>query len=368
MAARPLAGVNVTVDIPDTVPGADIAADRLAAARLRVEIAFPLGNREREGWVFTVFLRGLNDRILRVHRVLLGCQAPICAGRFIQRGVASSNFNRQGRGAVFMSTNTVHKIRRERLTAEDYAYRLPDHFVLHEKENTHASLFRQLHAYYIGRVAEIIKTHGAQTVLDAGCGDGWSTMRLAEAGLDAVGTDWSANGIDHARRLVKNAKFFHGDITSPEFEREFPKQFDAVSFIEVIEHIKPDECAAALQNITRPLKRGGVLVITTPSENFPNTHDNHYRHFTEATLRGTIEEAGGLTVEAIEGYRRCARGKRSLQALEVRREPLLHDQASTGLLAQTQWQRDRDEKYAAGSMPWPDCDCHKAMSCGAQHS
>jgi SAM-dependent methyltransferase len=197
---------------------------------------------------------------------------------------------------------TVPTLKRERLTAEDYAYRLPDHFVLHEKENTRASLFPMLHAYYIGRVAEIIKSRGAKTVLDAGCGDGWSSMTLANSGLDVVGTDWSANGIDHAKRLVKNARFFHGDITEPEFKRSFPDQFDAVSFIEVLEHIKPDECADTLRNITSPLKKGGILVITTPSENFPNTHDNHYRHFNEMTLRQTIGEAGGLSIEAIEGY------------------------------------------------------------------
>lgn len=201
-----------------------------------------------------------------------------------------------------MNDNVAPTLRRERLTAEDYAYRLPDHFILHEKENTRASLFPMLHAYYIGRVAEIIKSYGAKTVLDAGCGDGWSSMTIAAAGLDVVGVDWSTNGIDHARRLVKNARFFRGDLTSHEFKKEFPHQFDAVSFIEVLEHIKPGECSDALRNIISPLKSGGVLVITTPSENFPNTHDNHYRHFTEQTLRQTISEAGDLRVAAIEGY------------------------------------------------------------------
>ena len=201
-----------------------------------------------------------------------------------------------------MEGNADVALKRERLTAEDYEYRLSDHFILHEKENTRASLFPMLHSYYVSRVAEIIKASGAKTVLDAGCGDGWSSKTLADAGLDVVGVDWSANGIDYATRLVRNARFFNGDVTSPEFKKAFPNNFDAVAFIEVLEHIKPDECAAALRNITRPLKDGGILVLTTPSVNFPNRHDNHYRHFTEQSLREVFSEAGWLKIQSIEGY------------------------------------------------------------------
>lgn len=76
-------------------------------------------------------------------------------------------------------------------------------------------------------------------MLDAGCGDGWGTGRMADAGLAAVGVDWSQNAIRYASKLVPNARFFAGDLTDPTFKREFPDQFDAVAFIEVIEHVPP---------------------------------------------------------------------------------------------------------------------------------
>jgi 2-polyprenyl-3-methyl-5-hydroxy-6-metoxy-1,4-benzoquinol methylase len=203
---------------------------------------------------------------------------------------------------VMGPTTRLTPLRRERLTAEDYAYRLPDHWILHEKEDTGSSLFPRLHEYYISRVVELVKSSGARTVLDAGCGDGWGTGKMADAGLDAVGVDWSRNAISHASKLVPHARFFAGDLTSAAFKSEFPEKFDAVASIEVIEHISPAECAQALRNIVEPLRRGGLLVITTPSVNFPNTHDNHYRHFTDKTLRDVVSDARGLTVTGVEGY------------------------------------------------------------------
>jgi 2-polyprenyl-3-methyl-5-hydroxy-6-metoxy-1,4-benzoquinol methylase len=187
----------------------------------------------------------------------------------------------------------------EELTAEDYEYRFPDHWIDHELKS--GSLFEKLHRAYAARAIEIIKESGAKTVLEVGCGDGWICGQMVKADLDVVGVDWSKNAILYASTFVPKAKFFCGDVRDPEFLCRFPNKFDALALIEVLEHIPPKDCISAMMNIATPLKPGGAFVLTTPSVNLPNTSTLHYQHFTEDMLRHTAKEAG-LIVKSIEGY------------------------------------------------------------------
>jgi len=179
-------------------------------------------------------------------------------------------------------------------------YLLPDHWILPLCDNT--GVWWLDHEAYVDRVCEIVKASGARTVLEAGCGDGWNCHKLVEHGLDVVGTDWSRNAIDHASRLVPEARFHCGDVTDSEFQSAFPDLFDSVVLIEVIEHIRPDECALALENILRFLRPGGTFVLTTPSTNQVNNNPQHYRHFDENTLRSLVFTVPGMEVVAVEGY------------------------------------------------------------------
>jgi 2-polyprenyl-3-methyl-5-hydroxy-6-metoxy-1,4-benzoquinol methylase len=194
-------------------------------------------------------------------------------------------------------------------------YLLPDYWIVPLCDNT--GLWRLDHEAYVERVCEIVKSSGAETVLEAGCGDGWNCHKLAERGLDVVGCDWSQNGIDHAKRLVPNARFHCGDLTDPEFERTFSRLFDAVFLIEVIEHIPPDECAATLANVVRFLRPGGTFVLTTPSTNQPNDNPQHYRHFDETTIRSVLSTVQGLEVVAVEGYGDAVFGRTHCQIMRL---------------------------------------------------
>lgn len=186
------------------------------------------------------------------------------------------------------------------LTAADYGYRLPDHWILHDLEPDEP--FAKQHGAYVGRVVELLKRSGVRTALEVGCGDGWNCARLVEAGIEPVGIDWSPSAIAYASMLVRGGRFLCGDIRDPEFTARCPEPFDAALMIEVIEHIPPRDCVGTLRNVARVIKPGGRLVLTTPSTNLANTNEQHYRHFDEPTLRQLIEETGGLTVDSIEGY------------------------------------------------------------------
>lgn len=179
-------------------------------------------------------------------------------------------------------------------------YRLPDHWILPLRET--AGVWALDHECYVRRVIEILKEHRVRRVLEVGCGDGWNCGQLAKNSFEVVGVDWSQNGIDHARRLVPGGTFYCGDVTDPEFQRMFPEPFDAVIFVEVMEHIPPENTTAALANTLAPLRTGGIFVLTTPSVNRPNDDPRHFRHFDGPTLRDEIEAVDGMRVDRIEGY------------------------------------------------------------------
>jgi len=185
------------------------------------------------------------------------------------------------------------------LTAADYAYRFPDHWLVHEKYTD--TLFERLSRAYVSRAIEIIKQSGAKSVLEVGCGDGWNCGQMAKSGLDVVGIDWSENGIKFAKHFVESGQFFRADVRDEDFLHRFPNKFDALALIEVLEHIPPKDCISALMNISAPLKSGGTFVLTTPSVNYPNTNPQHYQHFTEEKLRELVTCAK-LIVKKIEGY------------------------------------------------------------------
>lgn len=98
-----------------------------------------------------------------------------------------------------------------------------------------------------------------QTVLDAGCGTGRGTQRLAERGARVVAFDLGIHLLEVARRRCA-CEPICGSVTSLPFG---DGTFSVVFSSEVIEHT-PDPRAAVLEMV-RVLKPGGRLVLSTPN-------------------------------------------------------------------------------------------------------
>jgi 2-polyprenyl-3-methyl-5-hydroxy-6-metoxy-1,4-benzoquinol methylase len=111
--------------------------------------------------------------------------------------------------------------------------------------------------------------HEQLKVMDFGCGPGfiWDHLR-------AISAKWSYAGIDFSGKSVSvlNAKAarhpqflgaFHVERLPSPLSRD---EFDAVLLIEVIEHLGDDYLQATISEIWRLLKRGGVVVLTTPND------------------------------------------------------------------------------------------------------
>ena len=100
-------------------------------------------------------------------------------------------------------------------------------------------------------LVELLDPRPGERVLDAGCGTGQLTARIAESGADVVGVDNSAEMVDTARRNYPELQFEVADVRDLTYRAEF----DAVFSNAVLHWVMPPE--AALEAIRRALKPGG---------------------------------------------------------------------------------------------------------------
>ncbi|HYE94528.1 MAG TPA: class I SAM-dependent methyltransferase [Terriglobales bacterium] len=116
-------------------------------------------------------------------------------------------------------------------------------------------LYARLHAI-LGRALAPPRA-GRRRALDAGCGHGFQTERLAALGYEAHGVDLAAALLARARGRVPGATFTRGDITALPFARD---TFDVVSCCgSTLSFV--DDCDAALAELARVLRPGGRLLL-----------------------------------------------------------------------------------------------------------
>lgn len=100
-------------------------------------------------------------------------------------------------------------------------------------------------------------------VLDIGCGPGTFIGNYLP-GIEALGLDISAAQIDYATRTYGSAT--HRFSTRPLVSlSETGERYDAVTVVELIEHLTPDAALRLLSDARALLAPGGLLVVTTPN-------------------------------------------------------------------------------------------------------
>lgn len=125
-------------------------------------------------------------------------------------------------------------------------------------------------------------------VLDAGCGVGYGSARLAGGGArTVVGLDNAEEALAAARAEYPDApvRWEHGDLR----ELPFPVGcFDLVVCFEVIEHVEESEAVVA--ELARVLDRQGVLLVSTPhrEHNVPG-NPHHVRELLPEELREVLQ-------------------------------------------------------------------------------
>jgi 2-polyprenyl-6-hydroxyphenyl methylase/3-demethylubiquinone-9 3-methyltransferase len=99
-------------------------------------------------------------------------------------------------------------------------------------------------------------------ILDAGCGNGYISRRLSDAGWAVTGIDVSESGIRAARAGCSTGRFEVASACDPRLPFLLVQRFDAIVSLELIEHLYSP--VAFLSNCEALLRVRGRLLISTP--------------------------------------------------------------------------------------------------------
>lgn len=100
-------------------------------------------------------------------------------------------------------------------------------------------------------------------LLDIGCGPGTFIGNYLP-GMEALGVDLSASQVDYATRTYGSAAHRFSTRSLADLA-EAGERFDAVTVIELIEHLVPEDAIRLLAEARSLLTTDGVLVVTTPN-------------------------------------------------------------------------------------------------------
>jgi len=107
----------------------------------------------------------------------------------------------------------------------------------------------------------LLERHGAKRVLDAACGTGGHAAAFAAWGFEVVGMDASPVMIARAQAKVPTVRF----VVAPfgQMAQRLPEPMDVVMCLgNSLPHlIEPEALAAALTDMRRCLREGGLLVL-----------------------------------------------------------------------------------------------------------
>lgn len=112
-------------------------------------------------------------------------------------------------------------------------------------------------------IIEYLRSRQVKTVCDAGCGCGIYSLKLASNGFAVSGFDVSAHAVGIAENLLKKATVTAELKTASVLSTGYPDdRFDCVISRDVIDHMSKKDAMAAIRELYRVTRPGGVLLLT----------------------------------------------------------------------------------------------------------
>ena len=137
---------------------------------------------------------------------------------------------------------------------------LPTNFIKHTSKNPLQKLL--INNFYSSLIS-LAKPLNPSTILDAGCGEGFTMDKLTKSGIGKKieGVEYSKEAILLGRKIFPNLIFKEGSAYDLPYEGS---SFDLVVCTEVLEHL--DNPQKALHEILRVSKK--YIILSVPNEPF----------------------------------------------------------------------------------------------------
>lgn len=142
--------------------------------------------------------------------------------------------------------------------------------------------------------------NGPQNILDAGSGFGQYEYYLAKRNKE-----WNIKAVDVKEEQVEDCNNFFSKIGYSNVHFEIadltkfvePEKYDLVLCVDVMEHIEEDELV--LKNYCKSLKKGGMLLISTPSDQggsdvHHHDHDDYVNDGTHSFVDEHVRDGYGI--------------------------------------------------------------------------
>jgi len=120
-------------------------------------------------------------------------------------------------------------------------------------------------AFKLARYKFVAKMlEGKEEVLEIGAGEGFASHIVAQHVKRLICTDFDEIFVENGKNICEreNMEFL---LYDPLKDRPFNKKFEAIYFLDVLEHIKKEDENLFIKNILTMLEEDGVVIIGTPS-------------------------------------------------------------------------------------------------------
>ena len=133
---------------------------------------------------------------------------------------------------------------------------------------------------HVDIVRDLLKSTGARTLLDAGCGPASMLRRFTDLGLEMYGFDLTPEMVDEARRVmagsVPSERIWQGSVAEIADYRRPPRGYDAAICFGVFPHVPEHLDAVAIANLHDALAPGGFAAIEARNQLFALFTLNRY--------------------------------------------------------------------------------------------